>query len=122
MEAVVQLAVDTLQDLHPAAKKVIIQSDNASGFSSQGLILSIFNMNTRLDYEKNVVWSRWIFTESHTGKTRLDTHYSFLNKKIQTYVEDDNNMLIEDDIVKAISFNGGIYGTTDVLIDVANLF
>ena len=30
-------------------------------------------------------------------------------------MEDDNDILIEDDIVKAISFNGGIYGTTSVI-------
>ena len=35
VEDVIQLAVDTLQDLYPAAKKVIIQSDNAGGFTSQ---------------------------------------------------------------------------------------
>ena len=33
--AVTQLAVDTVQDCHPATKKVIIQSDNASGFAPQ---------------------------------------------------------------------------------------
>ena len=33
--AVIQLDVDTVQDRHPAAKKVIIQSYNESGFASQ---------------------------------------------------------------------------------------
>ena len=37
-------------------------------------------------------------------------------------MEDDNEIIIEDDIVKAISFNGGISGTTDVLVDAENLF
>ena len=63
-----------------------------------------------------------IFIEAHTGKTRLDSHYSFPNKKIQAYVEDDNDILIEDDIMKALSFNGGIYGTADVIVDEAALF
>ena len=44
--AVIQLAVDKVQDRRPAAKKVIIKSDNASGFASQQLIPLIFNMNT----------------------------------------------------------------------------
>ena len=57
---VIKLAVDTVQDYHPTAKKFISQSDNASGFSSQELIPFIFNMNTRLDDEKTI--SRWIFT------------------------------------------------------------
>ena len=33
--AVIQLAADTVQDHHPDAKNVMIQSDNASGFASQ---------------------------------------------------------------------------------------
>ena len=37
-------------------------------------------------------------------------------------MEDDYDILIKVYIVKAISFNGGIYGTTAVLVDVANLF
>ena len=37
-------------------------------------------------------------------------------------MEDDNDIIIEDDILKTISFNGGISGTTDVLVGVENLF
>ena len=62
--AVIHLAVGTVHDRHPAAKKFIIQSDNASGFASQELIPFIFNMNTRLDDEKNGVLRRWIFIEA----------------------------------------------------------
>ena len=111
-----------MQDRHPAAKKVIIQSDNASGFASQDLVPFIFSINTSLDDENNVVLIIWVFTEAQTGKTRLDTHYSFLNKKNQAYVEDDNEILIEDYIVKAISFNGGISSITALIVDAVNLF
>ena len=37
-------------------------------------------------------------------------------------MEDDNNILIKDDIMKAISFNGGISGTTAVIVDAENIF
>ena len=37
-------------------------------------------------------------------------------------MEGDNDILIGDDIVKAISFNGGISSTTDVLVDEDNIF
>ena len=50
--AVIQLAVDTVQYHYPSEKKVIINSDNAIGFSSQELILFVFNMSIRLDDEK----------------------------------------------------------------------
>ena len=79
-------------------------------------------MNTRLRTEKSVVLSRWIFSEAQTGKTRSDTHYSFLNNNFQAYVEDENDILIEDYSVKTIRFNGGIDGTTDVIVDAAALF
>ena len=102
VEDVIKLAVDTVQEHHPATKKFIIQSDNASGFSSQELIPFILNMNTRLDDENSVVLSRWIFTEAQTVKTKLDTHYSCLNKKIQSYVDNDNDILIENYIMEAI--------------------
>ena len=52
----------------------------------------------------------------------MDTHYLFLNKSFQEYVEDENKILIDDNIVKAISFNVGISGITAVLVDAANLF
>ena len=37
-------------------------------------------------------------------------------------MEDYNYILIQDDIVKAVVFDGGIYGTTDVIVDSENLF
>ena len=37
-------------------------------------------------------------------------------------MEVDNEILIECDISKAISFYGGISGTTDVLVDAVNIF
>ena len=37
-------------------------------------------------------------------------------------MEDDNDILIGDDIVEAISFNSGIYDTTFILVDAVNLF
>ena len=36
-------------------------------------------------------------------------------------MDDDNDILIEDDIVRAISFNGGISGTTAVIVDAVNI-
>ena len=71
---------------------------------------------------KNVVLRRYIFTKAQTGNKQLDTHYSFLNKTIQAYVKYENDILIEYDILKTISFNGGIYGTTYIIVDAENLF
>ena len=37
-------------------------------------------------------------------------------------MEDDNDILIEDDITRDIIFNGGVYVTTVVLDNAANIF
>ena len=37
-------------------------------------------------------------------------------------MEDDNDILIENYIMKTISFNGGMSGTTAVLVDATNIF
>ena len=37
-------------------------------------------------------------------------------------MEYDNDIIIENDIVKAISFNEGVYVTKPVLVDAENLF
>ena len=62
-------------------------------------------------YEHNQILEKhnWILT----------IHFSF---EIDAYVEDENVKIIEDDILKAISFNGGISGTTAVLVDAEALF
>ena len=78
-------------------------------------------MSTRLDDKKCCIEQMDI----HRRTDRKNTiGYSLLISqiKIQVYVEDDNDILIGDDIVKAISFNGGIYDTTFILVDAANLF
>ena len=114
VEALIQLDFVTVQDLHPAGKNVIIQSYNASGFASQESIPFIFNINTRLDDENMLFWEDGYLQKYIQGKQYwiLTIHSSI---KIQAYVEDDNDILIEDDIMKAISFNGGISVTTAIL-------
>ena len=52
----------------------------------------------------------------------MDIHYSFLDNKFQAYLEDENDILIEDGIVKSISFNVGIPGANNVLDDAASIF
>ena len=42
------------------------------------------------------VISRWIITEAQTGKSKLDVHFSFLNIKFKSFIEDDNYIVVED--------------------------
>ena len=77
-------------------------------------------MNTRLHDEK-MVWAD-VYSHKHRQLKHdwiLTIHFSI---KCQAYVEDDNDILIEDDIVKEKIFNGVNSVTTDVLVDEADLF
>ena len=62
--AIVQLLVQTVQYHHLASKKVIIHSDNASGFASQELIPFILDMKNILRTVENMVSIICIFTEA----------------------------------------------------------
>ena len=42
-------------------------------------------------------------------------------QKFQAYVEDDNGILIEDDILEYMGFNVFIFGTTTAIVDAENL-
>jgi len=115
---VLQCLVRYLQRVHPNTRQVAIQSDNASCFSSQELIPFIYHMNGA-GVEPFITW--WIFTKPQTGKGRLDTHFSYVNVMLKLYVEDGYNIVLEDDIVKALLHRGGISNTTCLLLDASNL-
>jgi len=83
----------------------------------------MYHLNTELREQfqlpagQNLV-SRWIYTEAQTGKGRLDTHFSFLNTQFLSFGTD---MTTETDIFKALCFQGGLVGTTAILLDAQNL-
>ena len=65
-----------------------------------------------------------MYTEAQTGRGRLDTHFSYLNLILKSFVEDENDILLEEDILEDIYFvnattgwavgeNGVIFATTD---------
>ena len=51
----------------------------------------------------------------------MDTHFAYLNILFRSFVEDGNDIAVEEDIFSALSFNGGIAGTTTKLINAKNL-
>ena len=55
------------------------------------------------------------------GKNLLDTHFSFVNMQLKSYVLDGNDIVTELDIFKALSFGGGLVGTRAILLDGNNL-
>jgi len=110
----------------PDITDICLQSDNASCFASQDHIPYIYLLNKE-SHGPIIVKShgpmivKWIFTEAQTGRGRLDTHFSYVNMLLQSYIEGGNDILTEDDIFNALTYNYGIYGSTAVLLDASNL-
>ena len=77
----------------------------------------IYNLNTELRENNKATVSYWIYTEVQTSKCKLNTHFSFLNIKFNSYVEDSNDIVVEDDIAGVITFAGGVQRTTVQWID-----
>ena len=86
-------------------------------FSSQELIPYIYNLNKESKQNRRPTISKWIYTEAQTGRGRLDTHFSYVNLIMKSFVEDGNDIVLEEHILRALSFRGGIAGTTGVLVD-----
>lgn len=121
VSAVLENMIRDIGERYSAVKRIIIQSDNASCFASQDLIPFIFHLNTEFKVCNLPVIEKWIYTEAQTGRGRLDTHFSYLNLIIKSYVEDGNDVVLEEDIVKAMSFRGGVAGMSAILLNLENL-
>jgi hypothetical protein len=85
------------------------------------LIPFIYHLNSESKEENSPITTNWIYTEAQTGRGRLDTHFSYLNLIFKSYIEDGNDIMLEEQILDAISFCGGVAGTTGVLINCEKL-
>mmetsp|Transcript_21013 Transcript_21013/g.29472 ORF Transcript_21013/g.29472 Transcript_21013/m.29472 type:complete len:980 (-) Transcript_21013:30-2969(-) len=117
----IEKILERVKEHNPEVKKVIFQSDNATCFASQELIPFIYHLNTEARHNDSPLVTRWIFTEAQTGRGRLDTHFSYLNLILKSYVEDGNDVMLEEHILEAMSFRGGIAGTSGVLLNCEKL-
>lgn len=88
----------------PSVSKIILQSDNASGYSSAEHMRTIYQMNQVVSSLPKVV--PWINTEAEKGKTILDIHFAFFRKEFQKYVESRHDMHSETTIFEALCFDG----------------
>ena len=119
--AAIQQIVKVVKTNYPEIVEVILQSDNALCFASQELIPFIYHLNTQSTTIGAPNISKWIFTEAQTGRGRLDTHFSYINLVLKSYVEDGNDVVLEDHILEALSFRGRIAGTAVLLYNCSNL-
>jgi hypothetical protein len=111
-----QIVLPLMKEKFPLVERFIIQSDNASCLSSLNHI-AFLNEANKYWMENLKFWvSRWIYTEAQTGKTYLDTHFAYINKKVERYVKGGKDVTIEKELVEALSSNDGLPGAAAVLV------
>ena len=96
-------------------KKITIVSDGASCFSSQDHIPFIQFLNTNSASNNEPEIFNWIFTESQTGKSPLDTHFSYDQKLLKKRLSSGKDLGTCDDVYEALAV--GLAGTTVCLVD-----
>lgn len=102
--------------LNSKIKYITIQSDNASCFASLCHVKLIFHMNIFFAENSLPTIKQWIFGEAQTGKNRLDTHFSYIQAKLNAYIcESGFEITLPEHIVEAITYGDGLAGTTAIL-------
>ena len=119
--AVITAVLHRVRQDFQSVQEVMLGSDNASCFASHDAIPYIHNLNKNVMQAQNLRVTNWVYTEACTGKNRLDTHFSFVNILLRSYVMDGNNVVTEADIYQGLCHNGGIKGSTTILFDGASL-
>ena len=65
--------------------------------------------------------TRWINMEAYTGKDFIDTHFSFINRRLEAYVLAGNNVTTQQEIYQALSWKNGLAGTSVFVLDFSGL-
>ena len=78
----------------------------------------IFQLNEDWSNKEYTIISKWIYNEAQTGRGRLDTHFLYVSVWLKSFLEDGNDMILEDHIVDALMFRGGLAGTTAILYNI----
>ena len=120
--AIIQIMLDEVKKKFPDVKRILLKTDNASCMSSHNNIPFIYHLNKEIkekhgDYQV----ARWTNMEAYTGKDFIDTHFSFINRRLEAYVNNGNNVTTQQEIFKALSWKNGLAGTTTYVLDFTGL-
>lgn len=64
--------------------------------------------------------SQYHFNEAQRCRGMLDTHFSYLHKRIRIYVDSGNYVRTHQDLFDVLASNGGISATTTLLIRISD--
>ncbi|KAE8876020.1 hypothetical protein PF007_g18053 [Phytophthora fragariae] len=107
-----------LHDRFPEANRMVLISDNASVFTGGEWIPWVIKLTRKYPHLRV---SRYMNTEAPTGRDMLDAHFSFWNRKMDTFVRKDNAIQTPDDLYSALTDEGGVANTTTLLLGVDSL-
>jgi len=117
-----KIMMEEIKKKFPELKRVVLKTDNASCMSSHNNIPFVFHLNKDLKSQfDNFKVSRWINMEAYTGKDFIDTHFSFINGRLQAYVLAGNNITTQQEIFQALSWKKGLAGTSVFILDFSGL-
>jgi hypothetical protein len=103
---------------HPRLKEVIIISDNAGAFSSASNLPFVYALNKGQVGDLQI--RAWAYTEAQTGKSFLDTHFSFVNRQLHKAIVRGGSFLNPDELYDSLTEGGGIKATTTLLVEIDN--
>lgn len=113
----VQAIVSFVKDKFTMVSKTILQSDTVTCFASQNLISFIFHMNASKRGGGFPMTTKSIFTEAQTVRGRLDTHFTYTNTTIKSFVDDGNDIMVKNYFIKIFFYQDGVDCTTAALLN-----
>lgn len=115
--AAITIIKEQISSKYPEVKELILQSDNASCFASHEHVRHVHMLNKQ-DGPKV---TRWIYTESGSGKTSLDCHFSYVNLQFEAFVQDGNVMSCEPNVFDALKYCDGIMNSSAYLLNMRSI-
>lgn len=120
VQAILQLVIPHIKaSLVPGASSFILISDNGSSFTS-GDNSRFGSWRNKVGWDCGMTLRRWMFFEAQTGKTSLDTHFSYAGLVMVRFAREVRPVKNYSDVFDALASEGGILRTTTVLIEFAN--
>lgn len=109
-----------VKEVHPGVNEIVLQSLIASCFASRELRPFIYYFSLQSIIDRSPMISTLFFTESQTSRRRSNTHFSCINLITKAFVEDENDINLEENILCAFFVCDGNAETTAVQLDSAN--
>jgi hypothetical protein len=122
VQAVLSFLVEFFRAHLPGVTKFIVMSDNGSALSNQANLQYVFARNRDgwgvAPGSVAPQVTRWVNPEAQCGKTALDTHFSYVRQKINTYVIAEGQVALPSQLVAALAYKDGMHASAVALLEI----